>query len=157
MTAEASSPQTESAAPASTKERTGGLRPAAAAHRKRKGLKPRHVPQRTCIITRQTDDKRKLIRLVRTPEGAVEVDPTGKRNGRGAYLTADRAVWEKALGSNVLGRALKIEIGPTDLAALRAFAETLPTDPTLAPILHSSGRPSRAPATTAGDSEELSK
>ncbi len=96
--------------------------------RKRKGLKPRHIPQRTCIVTRQTGDKRGLIRIVRTPEGRVEVDPTGKKNGRGAYLTADRAIWERALTGNILGRALKIEIKPEDIATLRAYAETLPTE-----------------------------
>ena len=127
----------------------------ASAHRKRRGLKPRHVPQRTCIVTRQTGDKRRLIRLVRTPEGRVEVDATGKRNGRGAYLTADRAVWERALGSNTLAHALKVEIVPEDMVALRAYAETLPTDPTLASILATPGRPSRSPAPSAGVSEEL--
>jgi len=94
--------------------------------KKRKGLKPRHIPQRTCIVTRQTGDKRGLIRLVRTPEGRIEVDPTGKKNGRGAYLTADRAIWERALKGNILGRALKIEIDPEDMATLQAYAETLP-------------------------------
>lgn len=96
-------------------------------HKKRKGLKPRHIPQRTCIVTRRTGDKRGLVRIVRTPEGRVEVDPTGKKNGRGAYLTADRAIWEKALAGNALGRALKVEISPEDAAILRAYAETLPT------------------------------
>ncbi len=94
--------------------------------KKRKGLKPRHIPQRTCIVTRQTGDKRGLVRVVRTPEGRVEVDPTGKKNGRGAYLTADRAIWERALSGNVLARALKVEINPEDRATLAAYAETLP-------------------------------
>jgi predicted RNA-binding protein YlxR (DUF448 family) len=94
--------------------------------KKRKGLKPRHIPQRTCIVTRQTGDKRGLIRIVRTPEGRVEVDPTGKKNGRGAYLTADRAIWERALTGNILSRALKVEINTEDIATLRAYAETLP-------------------------------
>ena len=94
--------------------------------KKRKGLKPRHIPQRTCIVTRQTGDKRGLIRIVRTPEGRVEVDPTGKKNGRGAYLTADRAIWERALMGTALSRALKVEINPEDVATLRAYAETLP-------------------------------
>ncbi len=97
-----------------------------APRKKRKGLKPRHIPQRTCIVTRQTGDKRGLIRIVRTPEGRVEVDPTGKKNGRGAYLTADRAIWERALKGNVLGRALKVAINPEDVATLQAYAETLP-------------------------------
>ncbi|HEY8292788.1 MAG TPA: YlxR family protein [Thermomicrobiales bacterium] len=96
--------------------------------KKRKGLKPRHIPQRTCIVTRQTGDKRGLIRIVRTPEGRVEVDPTGKKNGRGAYLTADRAIWERALAGNVLSRALKVEMNPEDIATLRAYAETLPVE-----------------------------
>ncbi|MHB8648311.1 MAG: RNase P modulator RnpM, partial [Thermomicrobiales bacterium] len=94
--------------------------------KKRRGLKPRHIPQRTCIVTRQTGDKRGLIRIVRTPDGRVEVDPTGKKNGRGAYLTADRAIWERALAGNILSRALKVEINPEDVATLRAYAETLP-------------------------------
>jgi uncharacterized protein len=94
--------------------------------KKRKRLKPRHIPQRTCIVTRQTGDKRGLIRIVRTPEGRVEVDPTGKKNGRGAYLTADRATWERALTGNILSRALKVEINTEDIATLRAYAETLP-------------------------------
>ncbi len=113
-------------------KRAGGVKPVTA-QKRRRGPKPRHVPQRTCIVLRQTGDKRALVRLVRTPEGRVEVDPGGKRNGRGAYLTADRAVWERALGSNTLARALNIEaIGADDLAALRAHAETLPADPALA-------------------------
>ncbi len=94
--------------------------------KRRKGLKPRHIPQRTCVVTRQTGDKRGLIRLVRTPDGRIEVDPTGKKNGRGAYLTADREIWERALKGNVLGRALKVEINPEDMATLQAYAETLP-------------------------------
>lgn len=94
--------------------------------KKRKGLKPRHIPQRTCIVTRQTGDKRGLIRIVRTPEGRVEVDATGKKNGRGAYLTADRAIWECALKGNILGRALKVDINPEDMATLQVYAETLP-------------------------------
>jgi len=96
--------------------------------KKRKGLKPRHIPQRTCIVTRETGDKRGLIRIVRTPEGRVAVDPTGKKNGRGAYLTADRVIWERALKGNILGRALKVDINPEDTAALQAYAETLPAE-----------------------------
>ncbi len=93
--------------------------------KKRQGLKPRHIPQRTCIVTRQTGDKRGLIRIVRTPEGRVEVDATGKKNGRGAYLTADRAIWERALKGNLLSRALKVDINSEDAAMLQAYAETL--------------------------------
>ncbi len=134
MTAEATEqPDIETAASSpdgaqheSAPRRKGAAQPAP---RKRKGPKPRHVPQRTCIVTRATGDKRGLVRLVRTPEGRVEVDETGKKNGRGAYLTRDRAIWEQALNRNVLARALKAEIVPEDLAALRAYAATLPPPP----------------------------
>jgi len=69
--------------------------------------------------------KRQLIRIVRTPEGSVEVDPTGKRAGRGAYLCSTSACWEQALKKGSLGRALKVQLAETDRAALAQFAATL--------------------------------
>ncbi len=76
--------------------------PAASAARtkgKRQGPRPKHVPQRMCVACREHDAKRGLIRIVRTPEGPVGLDPTGKRNGRGAYLCHNPACWERALSS----------------------------------------------------------
>jgi hypothetical protein len=84
------------------------------------------VPQRTCVACREHDAKRGLHRIVRTPEGRVELDPSGKRNGRGAYLCGRKRCWDKALAANLLGRSLKTELTPEAVAALRAFAETLP-------------------------------
>ncbi len=84
-------------------------------------LRPRHVPQRTCVGCRSALSKRDLVRLVRTPTGAVEVDPTGKKPGRGAYLHRDPECWDQGLRKGKLGRALKITISPTDLAVLQAF------------------------------------
>ena len=46
----------------------------------------KRTKQRTCIECRKTDSKQQFIRIVRTPEGSVEYDPTGKANGRGAYV-----------------------------------------------------------------------
>jgi predicted RNA-binding protein YlxR (DUF448 family) len=66
------------------------------------------------------------VRIVRTPAGSVEVDPTGKKNGRGAYLHADPACWDLALKRKALQHALKTEIGAADRAALDAFRATLP-------------------------------
>ena len=85
----------------------------------------RKRPQRTCIACRQTGDKRGLIRLVRTPDGQVVVDPTGKRAGRGAYLCANPACWKVALGERRIERALKVTPSPEDLAALREYAQAL--------------------------------
>jgi predicted RNA-binding protein YlxR (DUF448 family) len=81
-----------------------------------------------CVACRTHDTKRGLHRVVRTPEGQVAPDPTGRRNGRGAYLCAQAACWEKALGSGILARALNVEITPETIEALRRYAATLPLE-----------------------------
>jgi len=96
-----------------------------AAGGKPKGPRPKHVPQRMCVACREHDAKRGLHRLVRTPEGPVVPDPTGKRNGRGAYLCDKPACWDKALAGGILARALKTEIDGPTVAVLRHFAATL--------------------------------
>ena len=72
--------------------------------------------------------KRSLIRIVRTPEQRVAVDPTGRANGRGAYLHPVRACWEKALKGGTIRHALKMTPAPEDVEALRAFARALPAE-----------------------------
>ena len=84
----------------------------------------KHVPQRTCVACREVNDKRSLIRIVRTPDG-VAVDPTGRMPGRGAYLHDSKDCWEKALKRGVLARSLKTEISPEDVETLLSFAENL--------------------------------
>jgi predicted RNA-binding protein YlxR (DUF448 family) len=64
-----------------------------------------------------------MIRLVRTPEGQLTIDETGKKNGRGAYLC--RQCWESVLRGNQLSKALKIDIGEKEKDMVRAFAATL--------------------------------
>jgi len=90
------------------------------------GNRPRPVPQRTCIGCRQEQGKRTLVRIVRTPESRVLVDATGKANGRGAYLHAQRACWEKALKGATIKNALKVTPAIEDMEALRAFGVALP-------------------------------
>ena len=68
----------------------------------------RHTPQRTCVGCRQVEGKRTLIRFVRGPEG-VEIDPSGKAPGRGAYVHADPDCWAKA-SKGSLEHALKIQV-----------------------------------------------
>jgi predicted RNA-binding protein YlxR (DUF448 family) len=65
------------------------------------------APQRTCVACRRVKPKRELVRLVRNPGGDVEIDTTGKKNGRGAYLCPDAGCWEKAMKGNQLEHALK--------------------------------------------------
>src|SRR5690242_6949713 len=93
--------------------------------RGKKGPRPKHVPQRMCVSCRERSAKRTLVRIVRTPEGAVEIDSTGKRNGRGAYLCDDPACWDRALRTGALANALKTTIDPTAVAMLRGHAATL--------------------------------
>ena len=83
----------------------------------------RHVPQRTCIACRTASAKREFVRVVRTPEGAVEADPSGKRAGRGAYLCARLSCWQEALKKDRLARALRTTIRAGDRDALRRYAE----------------------------------
>jgi predicted RNA-binding protein YlxR (DUF448 family) len=92
------------------------------------GPRPKHVPQRTCIACRSTEAKRGLIRVVRTPDGRVEIDATGKKNGRGAYVHETRACWDEALKRERLARALKVSIDADDYERLKAHAEALPQD-----------------------------
>lgn len=68
------------------------------------------IPLRTCVITKEKLPKQELIRIVRTPEGEVVIDTTGKQNGRGAYLKKQLEVFEKAQKTKVLNRILETEV-----------------------------------------------
>jgi predicted RNA-binding protein YlxR (DUF448 family) len=85
----------------------------------------RRVPQRTCVGCRCSTAKRELIRIVRTPEGPVEVDVTGKRPGRGAYLCSRVECWLEALKKDRLSSALRIRLSEEDKERLRAHAESM--------------------------------
>lgn len=90
---------------------------------------PKHIPQRTCIGCRTVQSKRELLRLVRTPEGRVVADPTGKLNGRGTYVHKTRECFENVAGApGKLQHALNMQkpIPPEDLSALQALAKTFP-------------------------------
>jgi predicted RNA-binding protein YlxR (DUF448 family) len=65
------------------------------------------------------------VRVVRTPEGSVVADPTGKKPGRGAYVHADPACWTTALKKGQLARSLKVTISSADVASLEAYAGTM--------------------------------
>ncbi len=79
---------------------------------------PRRKPQRTCIACRNVREKRELVRLVRTPEGVVTLDETGRMPGRGAYLCTDPVCWEKAVKGNLLEHAFRITIKQENRTAL---------------------------------------
>jgi predicted RNA-binding protein YlxR (DUF448 family) len=68
-----------------------------------------------------------MVRIVRSPDGAVGVDPTGKRSGRGAYLCLQPPCWQAALKRHALDKALKTELTLADREALAAFGASQTT------------------------------
>jgi len=78
------------------------------------------IPMRMCVSCREMQPKKELVRVVRTPEGAVVLDTTGRANGRGAYLCKKSACLEKAIKSRALERALETKIEPETYETLRA-------------------------------------
>lgn len=75
-------------------------------------VRPRRVPIRTCVGCRQERPKRELLRIVRTPDGTVAFDPTGKRSGRGAYICPRLECLEAARKGRQLERALERPVDP---------------------------------------------
>jgi len=88
----------------------------------------KHIPQRTCVGCRQVQGKRQLVRVVRTTDGHIRIDPTGKQAGRGAYVHAQAACWQAALAGGRLAHALKATLEEKDRAELLAYAAALPKD-----------------------------
>ncbi len=68
------------------------------------------IPLRKCTGCQEMKDKRDLLRILRTPEGEIVLDTTGKKNGRGAYLCYSLECLEKARKNRSLERSLKVKI-----------------------------------------------
>ena len=85
----------------------------------------KHVPLRSCIACREKLPKRELIRVVRTPEGTLEIDPKGKSAGRGAYLCRKRECSEVALTPGRLSQALKCAVSASEAETLSASVSSL--------------------------------
>ena len=74
-------------------------------------MKNKKIPLRQCIGCREMKPKRDLLRILRTPEGELLLDDTGKKNGRGAYLCRDIQCFAKARKSKALERSFQMGIG----------------------------------------------
>ena len=86
-------------------------------------MKTRKIPLRTCVITEEQLPKQELLRIVRTKEGEVLVDETGKANGRGAYIKKDIDVLEKAIKGKILEKKLEISIDDSIYEEIRKIIE----------------------------------
>ena len=81
-------------------------------------MKTRKIPMRMCLGCQQMKPKKELLRIVRTPEGDIEVDPTGKRNGRGAYLCPQVDCLKHAAKGRRLEKAFGVDIPAEVLSQL---------------------------------------
>ena len=86
-------------------------------------MKTRKIPLRSCVVTGEKLDKRELLRIVKSKDGEVKVDLTGKMNGRGAYIKRDVKVLEEAIKKKSLERKLGCEISDEVYDEIRKILE----------------------------------
>lgn len=82
-------------------------------------MKAQKTPARTCIGCRTTSDKREFVRFVRSPEGHIELDATGRASGRGAYVCSQRDCFELAYKGRRFASALRVSLNEDDYDRLR--------------------------------------
>ena len=73
-------------------------------------MKTRKIPMRMCVGCREMKEKRSLLRIVKSPEGAISFDRVGKAPGRGAYICRSKDCLDKAVRQRQLERALETKI-----------------------------------------------
>lgn len=73
-------------------------------------MQNKRIPLRTCVSCRENKDKRDLLRIVKTPEGEILADESGRMNGRGAYVCRNRECFEKLMKNHALDRAFKMQV-----------------------------------------------
>ncbi|QKG84563.1 YlxR family protein [Kroppenstedtia pulmonis] len=91
-------------------------------------MKVRRVPMRKCIASQEMFPKKELIRVVRTPDNEILIDPTGKKSGRGAYLCARPEYVDMAKKKKALDRALKTRVADEVYEQLYEYIATRKND-----------------------------
>ena len=86
-------------------------------------MKPRKIPMRMCVGCREMKEKKELIRVVRSPEGEVSLDPVGKKPGRGAYVCRSADCLKRAIKQKQLERQLDVTLPLETAEALTAAME----------------------------------
>ena len=82
-------------------------------------MKTRKIPQRRCLVCQEAKDKNDLLRIVRSPEGVVSIDPTGRKPGRGAYLCKNEACLAKAAKTKALSKTFSVPVPEEIYEAIR--------------------------------------
>ncbi|MDN3953964.1 RNase P modulator RnpM [Sporolactobacillus laevolacticus] len=90
--------------------------------------KQRKIPLRKCIACQESTEKKGLFRIVRSPEGEIFLDLTGKKNGRGAYLSKKAECIQKAKNKNLLSRHLGVTVPDHVFDEMIAYLETHPSN-----------------------------
>jgi len=88
-------------------------------------MKDKKIPLRTCVVTNEKLPKKELLRIVRTPEGKIEPDLSGKLNGRGAYIKASLEVLEKAKKNKSLNKHLEVVLSEEDYERIKEVIESI--------------------------------
>ncbi|MBC7075062.1 MAG: YlxR family protein [Syntrophomonadaceae bacterium] len=88
-------------------------------------VRKRKIPQRMCVGCKEMKAKKELIRIVRTPEGSIAVDSTGKKSGRGAYICPELECFHQAVKSKRLEKALQQKIPEEVLTAVKNYIHDL--------------------------------
>ena len=86
-------------------------------------MKKKKIPMRRCIASGEMMPKKELVRIVRNAEGVAQIDPTGKVNGRGAYITLEPTLVEKSWKNRLFEKQLEIEIPDSFYEELLAYVE----------------------------------
>ncbi|MBQ2770227.1 MAG: YlxR family protein [Clostridia bacterium] len=92
---------------------------------------PKKIPMRMCVACRTMRPKKELVRIVRTPEGEVLADTTGRMNGRGAYVCRDPECLKKAIKIRALERALETRVEESLYETLKEAFDNGGTDETV--------------------------
>ncbi|WP_175989690.1 RNase P modulator RnpM [Bacillus sp. Marseille-Q1617] len=86
-------------------------------------MSSKKIPLRKCVATGEMKPKKEMIRIVRSKEGEVSIDPTGKKSGRGAYLSKDKDVILQAKKKNTLANQLQAKIDDSIYEELISLVE----------------------------------
>lgn len=86
-------------------------------------MRKRKIPMRKCVASQEMKPKKEMVRVVRNKEGEVFLDPTGKKNGRGAYISLDPSLVKKAKDKDMLSQALNASVKEEFYEELLAYVE----------------------------------
>ncbi|NCB64542.1 MAG: YlxR family protein [Bacilli bacterium] len=86
-------------------------------------MKTRKIPMRKCVVSNEMKPKKELVRIVKNQAGEIAIDPTGRMNGRGAYVSMEPALVQKAWKQHILEKYLEIAISDAFYKELFDYVE----------------------------------